>query len=417
MASCTARKNKDGNIISYQIKVFRGRDDITGKQLTPYTTTYIPPKGRSSKGVERDLQIAMADFEAACRRGEVMTKAEKAARAAAEAKKRREELEDAENKFSFSKYLETFLAEKALSFSPVTLHNYKAELGAAAEFFGETKLEDIDFLSVKGYFNELQTNRKNKYTGKPLKTQSVVQHYTVLHAFFESAVENEIIAENPMQRMKRPKPRKDEEPSRALSYNESELKYIIECLGQEPLMWRALVMFAIDSGCRAGEVMGLRWSEIDFETGRVNICRTVQYTAEEGVFIGTPKNRKNREIFLNSPILQVLAEWKRKQEELIAQEKLQTNGYCFTREDGIIMRPNYFSVYLRKFGRKYNLEGIHPHSLRHTMATVSIANGADIVSVSKKLGHANASITLNVYSHANEEAQRRANEAFAKAIY
>lgn len=60
---------------------------------------------------------------------------------------------------------------------------------------------------------------------------------------------------------------------------------------------------------------------------------------------------------------------------------------------------------------------IHPHALRHTMAALSIANGADVVSVSEKLGHAEPSITLNVYSHANEEAQRRANEVLAEALY
>lgn len=82
-----------------------------------------------------------------------------------------------------------------------------------------------------------------------------------------------------------------------------------------------------------------------------------------------------------------------------------------------MMNPQAPTSYLARFGKKYNLPGIHPHALRHTMATLSIANGADIVSISEKLGHSEPSITLNVYSHANEEAQRRANEALAQAIY
>ena len=82
-----------------------------------------------------------------------------------------------------------------------------------------------------------------------------------------------------------------------------------------------------------------------------------------------------------------------------------------------MMNPQAPTSYLSRFGKKYNLPGIHPHALRHTMATLSIANGADIVSISEKLGHAEPSITLNVYSHANEEAQRRANEVLAGAIY
>ncbi len=72
---------------------------------------------------------------------------------------------------------------------------------------------------------------------------------------------------------------------------------------------------------------------------------------------------------------------------------------------------------MRRFGEKYGIEDIHPHKLRHTMATLSIANGADIKSISDKLGHSTVAITLSVYTHANEEAQRKANKALADAIY
>ena len=81
------------------------------------------------------------------------------------------------------------------------------------------------------------------------------------------------------------------------------------------------------------------------------------------------------------------------------------------------MNPNTITEYIRNFGKRYNIRGLKPHALRHTMATLSIANGADVVSVSKKLGHCNPSVTLNIYSHANEEAQRRATEILAEALY
>lgn len=417
MASYTARKNKAGDVISYQIKVSRGRDKLTGKQLTPFTMTYTPPEGWSKRAIERDLQKVMGEFEAACNRGEILTKEQEKAKAAAELEQEKLRQAEERRKPTFTQYIEIFLREKSASLSPVTLHNYRTELEKAAAVFGNTKMVDIDFLTVKGYFTELQANGKHQYTGKPLKFQSIIQHYTVLHSFFENAVENEVLEYSPMQKMKRPKPRKDEEIKQTISYSESEVKYIIECLSKESLKWKALVMFAIDSGCRAGEIVGLKWSEVDFKTGKVNICRNVQYTAEKGVYISTPKSRKSREIYLNRPALAILAEWKKEQTLFFFKMGIAQSGYCFTRDNGEIMKPGSFSSYLRGFGKRYNLPGIHPHALRHTMATVSIANGADIVSVSKKLGHANTAITLNVYSHANEEAQRRANEALADAIY
>ena len=416
MASYTARKNKAGEIVSYQIKVSRGRDKLTGKQLTPFTTTYTPPDGWSKKRVERDLIRFMGEFEAACKHGEILTREERKAQAIDRVEQAKREQAEQERKPTFTRYIEMYLKEKA-EFAPGTLENYRTALQRAAAVFGDMKMADITNLTVKQYINDLQANGKNQFNGKPLAHKTILKHYIVLHALFENAVENEVIEVSPMQKMKRPKPRKDETPKEAIAYSESEIAYIIECLNNEPLKWKALIMFAIDSGCRRGEIVGLRWEEIDFQTGKVNICRNAQYTAGKGTYISTTKNRKNRVIYLNRPVLTVLAEWKRQQALLHFGQGIPLNGFCFTQDNGKMMNPQAPTSYLTRFGKKYNLPGIHPHALRHTMATLSIANGADIVSISEKLGHSEPSITLNVYSHANEEAQRRANEVLAEAIY
>jgi len=217
--------------------------------------------------------------------------------------------------------------------------------------------------------------------------------------------------------MKKPKPRKDEVKKDPICYDRDQVLYIMDCLNNEPLKWRALVLFLIDSGCRRGEVAGLKWEEIDFKTGKVNICRNAQYTKEKGVYIGTPKSNKSREIIINAPVLQVLKEWKRQQTLTYFGQGKSTDGYCFTQNEGELMNPNTITEYIRNFGKRYNLPGMHPHTLRHTMATLSIIQGADVVNISKKLGHCNPSVTLNIYSHANEEGQRRATEMLAEALY
>ena len=417
MASYSPRKDKSGQIISYQIKVTRGRDSITGKQLTPFTMTFTPPTGWSKKAIDRELQRVMGEFEAACKRGEVLTKEQEKALALQEIEERKRMQAEEERKPTFNRYVEIFMNEKAATFAPGTLENYRNVLRKASAVFGTMKMEDIDFLKVKQYIIDLQNNGTNDFNGKPLAHKTIIKHYIVLHALFENAVENEILQFSPMQNMKRPKPRKDEITKEAIVYTESEIQNIIECLNQEPLKWKALIMFAIDSGCRRGEIIGLKWEEIDFKTGKVNICRNAQYTSGKGTYISTPKNGKNRIIYLNPPALKVLAEWKRKQAFLHFAQGLPNNGFCFTQDNGEMMNPQAPTSYLTRFGKKYNLPGIHPHALRHTMATISIVNGADIVSISKKLGHSNTSITLDVYSHANEEAQQRANDVLAEAIY
>ena len=416
MASYRPRKNKFGQIISYEIRVSRGYDPVTRKALKPYTMTWPHPDGWSKNRIERELNKVAAEFETACKRGEVLTKEEQKALAVEQIEQAKREQAEQERKPTFKQYIEVYLKEKA-AFAPGTLENYRAALQCAATVFGEMKMEDITNLTVKQYINDLQANGKNQFNGKPLAHKTILKHYIVLHALFENAVENEVIEVSPMQKMKRPKPRKDETPKEPVVYTESEVQYIYKCLDNEPLKWKALVMFAIDSGCRRGEIIGLKWSEIDFKTGKVNICRNAQYTAGKGTYISTPKNHKNRVIYLNRPVLTVLAEWKRQQALLHFGQGIPLNGFCFTQDNGKMMNPQAPTSYLTRFGKKYNLPGIHPHALRHTMATLSIANGADIVSISEKLGHSEPSITLNVYSHANEEAQRRANEVLAEAIY
>lgn len=414
MASYTARKNKAGEVVSYQIKVSRGRDTLTGKQLTPYTTTYTPPEGWSKKAVERDLIRFMGEFEAACNRGEILTKEEQKAAAAQMVEERKRQQEEQRQKPTFSEYVEIFLQEKAATLSATSVQSYRQSLKAPVAVFGNRKIEDISFLDVKQYITDLQTGKGRK---KPLKHGTVVTYYTTLHTLFESAVENEVIKENPMQRMKKPKARKDEIKKEALSYDVEQIAYIQRCLENEPEKWKAIISLLIDTGCRRGELAGLKWEEIDLKTGFVNICRNVQYTKKKGVFITTPKSHQNRVIVLTPQALKILKEWKRQQTREYFGRGVSVNGFCFTQDDGSLLNPNTITWYVRDFGKRYDLPGLHPHTFRHSHASIAIRNGIDPVTVSKKLGHCNPSVTLNIYSHANEEAQRKEAEKMAAILY
>ena len=220
-----------------------------------------------------------------------------------------------------------------------------------------------------------------------------------------------------MQRMKKPKPKKGELSNEAKALTEEQTRMLIERLEQESPMWRALVRFFLDSGCRRGEAVAMRWENIDLASGRIEIKGNAQYAAGTGNYITTPKSGKGRIVYINPQVLKVLREWKHEQAKHFLSIGIPQSGYIFTQEDGSMLNPNTVTRYLTTFGEKYGFPGLHPHTLRHTMATLSIANGADIVSISKKLGHATPSITLNVYSHANQEAQLRANKILEQALY
>ncbi len=317
----------------------------------------------------------------------------------------------------FIEYIENYFKERSYSLAPVTVLNYRRELEKAALLFGSKDMSQISLNDMKEYFMNLQITAKNRYNRQFLKHGTILQHYFVLHAFFENAKENGIISSNPMERLKPPKPKKIEVISEPVYYDKEKIKYILECLEKEPPMWKALMYFTIDSGCRCGEVMALKWEEVDFVNGYVIICRNAQYMPKKGVYISTPKSGKSRKIYINHNILEILFKWKSIQADQFKKKNIEYRGYCFTKKDGNIMMPGCFNSYLQRFGKKYGLNGIHPHALRHSMATISITNGADIVSVSKKLGHSKVSITLNIYSHVTDDAQKRANEILGKMIY
>lgn len=416
MPSVTERTLKDGSRV-YEIRVARGRDHVTGKQLTPYTTRYKPPEGWSAKKAMKQAQVEAAAFEARCKAGEVMTKAERKTYEQEQIRIAEQAKREEASKLTFSSYVELFLKESTISRSDGTLLNYRNVFRRATSFFGEYKMEEITPVIVRAYITELQANGVSERNGAPLSYNTVAKHYNVLHTFFEAAVTDEIIEFSPMQRMKKPKPKKDDikMESKALTLDQS--KRLIECLKNEPLMWRALVMLLLDSGCRRGEAVALRWDDVDLKTGYTQVKGNAQYTVEKGKYITTPKSGKGRMVILNQPVIAILKEWKREQTKWLLSMGLPHTGFIFTQDDGEMLNPNAPTKYLSKFGKKYNFPGLHPHTLRHTMATVSIANGADVVSISKKLGHAAPSITLNIYSHANQEAQLRANKSLEMALY
>ena len=410
--SKTLRIRKNGTRV-YEIRVSRGRDPVTRKQLTPYSMTWTIPENYSDKKAEREASKIEGEFIAKCKAGEVLTKQEEMQRRRDEADRMEKEKLEQASKPTYSEYLQLYMRRFEAGHAPGTVVSYRQALERADKVFGKYKLEDITKGMVRQYITDLQDNSGMKYN-------TYNRHYTILRLMFESAVDDGTLSESPMRDLKRPRKSKDEklqEGTMDKAYDETEVAHILECISHEPLRWRALITFMLDTGCRRGEVAGLKWNNVDLSTGEVTICNNLQYTKEKGVYETSPKSGKSRTIFLTKPALALMKEWKREQTVIRFRNAIPISGYCFEGKDGQGMNPACISAYFTKLGKTYNIPHFHPHALRHTMATIIIANGADIVSVSKKLGHSNTSITLNVYSHANEEAQRRANEILENAIY
>ena len=151
--------------------------------------------------------------------------------------------------------------------------------------------------------------------------------------------------------------------------------------------------------------------DIDFKVGTVTIRRNLQYTTSAGVYETSPKNGKVRVVDVGSDVLALL-------HQLLAEQAAAClSKYVFT-QDGTAepMFPQSPTKYFKKFGERYDVKDFHPHKLRHSSASIAITSGADVVSVSERLGHSDTAVTLRMYAHANEESIRRAGQTVRDAL-
>ena len=156
---------------------------------------------------------------------------------------------------------------------------------------------------------------------------------------------------------------------------------------------------------------GLEWSDVDFDNCIIDINKSSLYIKEKGIYNDETKNfSSNRVIEISSFVMQLLADHKREQaiERFRLGDQWIESGKLFTQWNGKPIHPDTITSWFKDFIKKNNLPDITVHSLRHTNATLMIANGVDLRTVSKRLGHAQMSTTSDIYIHAIKTADERA---------
>lgn len=392
MPSTRKLTTKAGRVF-YEISVSRGRG------LSRLTTRWYPPDGWSQRAIARELTKVAAEFEQKCDAGEVTSRAEQ------KAIEENARLEAAKI-LTLKQYSESvFMPTLSVRCSENTRCSYQGNLDNwIYPAIGEIKMPEITSANLSALLLSMQSAGKSHAT--------TVKCYTILHGIFKMAFMTDVIGRNPMDKVERPKPRKDERKStEAEAYTVDELRRILSYLEQEPLKWRALVHLLIDTGIRRGECCGLQWKDVDFKGNRITIRGNLCYTPSKGVYLDTPKNGKERTIDVDPVVITLLRQLRSNQ----ASKAL--SSFVFTQENSPEpMHPQTPTRYLKQFSNRYGIPGLHPHKLRHTFASVAITCGADVASVSEKLGHSDKAVTLRMYTHADEESIKRASEIFRKAV-
>ena len=392
MPSIREKQTKDGRRF-YEIQVSRGRS------RSRLTSRWYPPEGWSQKAIDRELAKVAAEFERRCDNGEAISRAE-------QKEKDLLQKQEAAKIQTLRQYGErVFMPAKTVTISENSRSSFQGNLDRwIYPALGEMKMPDITAANISALLLDMQAQGKAHAT--------CIKVYTVLKSLFKMAYLSDIIQKNPMDKVERPKQRKDEVRGiEAEAYTIEEVKHILSCLEKEPLKWQALIRLLVDTGIRRGECCGLQWKDVDFKGNTITVAGNLCYTPQKGVYLDTPKNGKTRIIDVDADVIALLQQLRQQQ----ASHAL--SAFIFTQDNSPEpMHPQSPTRYLKKFAARYGIDDLHPHKLRHSFASIAITNGADIASVSEKLGHSDKAVTLRMYTHADAESMKRASQIFRDAL-
>ena len=391
MANIQERRDKSGKLISYSIRVHRGRG-TDGKQLKPWTATFEVAPTWTEKSARKKAEAFAATFEKECKEGTAT-----------------------DTRLKFEEYCEYCISLKEqCGLKHKTVESYKGLTARIYPAIGHIKLKDLRVDHLNSFYSSLATDGQNKRGGK-LSPKTIIEHHRLISSVLNQAYKEGLLPGNVAGRATLPKAeRKDVQ-----YFQMDEITAIRAALETESLKWKTLVHLLLITGARRGEILGLKWSCVDFKANRIHICNNVLYSPDRGIYEDTPKTKESvRYVTLPVETMALLSKYRAWQagERLRLGEYYQNQDYVFSQDNGNAMHPDSVTNWLAKFSKRHGLPHIHPHAFRHTMASLLYFNGVDSVSISKRLGHAQVSTTANIYAHVMEAADQRNADILANVF-
>lgn len=388
-----ASVEKRGN--TYRLCASAGYDS-TGKQIRHYMT-WKPTPGMTEKQIAKELARQKVLFDERVNAG-----------IAHDANIRFKDFAD--------KWMAEY-AEKQLKIK--TVNGYQKLLIRINQGIGHIKLKDLRTGHLNSFYANLEEDGMNLHTGGKLSANSVRAYHRVISSILTKAVKWGYITFNPAVNAELPK----QETKEAPHLQEAEARRLLELLHGEPIKYRAMITFDLLSGLRRGELLGLRWCDVDFANQTITIVQTSSYVSGKGVYTDTPKNKTSaRPLKLSQTAFSLLQEyrnWQDTQRNICGDCWRDEDGRVFTGDDGAPIHPDALTKWFSKFIKLNNFPKVSIHSLRHTYASLMIADGTPLVVVSRRLGHAQVSTTANIYSHVIASADEKAaqiSEKFADVV-
>ncbi|MGS2645042.1 tyrosine-type recombinase/integrase [Streptosporangium sp. G12] len=402
-----------------------GTPDKPNKKSAPKLRDGVMKRGNTWSYVIRVKDPETGESKPKWVGGFATEEAAKAARDEAHVNARRGEYVD-RNEITVSAYLDDWIEDHAMEIKPGTLEDYRITIRLYIKpHIGKTKLQAVRPATITKLYRDLLA--RGGRGGKPLAVSTVVHTHAILRRAFRDAVEvHEYLSSSPVDKAKRP--RGDwREPG--LIWTPAQLRTFL-ALAQSHRLY-AFFHLAAYTGARRGELLNLRWPDIDLERKQITIKGSTGIV--EGIRIeGTTKSGRTRVVTIDEGTVTVLREHQKVQEVEKARVgdswKGSDDGHVFTTAWGGSIYPTTVTALPGKLIGMYNepenkdqtpaepLPYVRLHDLRHIHATTLLLAGVPVHVVAARLGHADPAITLRVYAHVIRSAETAAADVFAKAL-
>lgn len=287
---------------------------------------------------------------------------------------------------------------------------------------GGIKLTDLKGMQIQQFYNDLLKNGSLRKKGG-LSPKTVRNIHVPFHLAMERAVNNDIIAKNPLNGVTLPK--QNAKPVEVLTQEDQ--KKLVDNCGEHP--WEIAILLTLYTGMRLGEVTGLTWDVVNFEKNCITINKQVGRIqnfapdAEQKTQLclrnETKTSSSNRTISVDPRIMAKVKEHQAIQEQHIKKWGAVYNNLnmVFCREDGNLIDPKTFRTFFINTLKKAGVEEKKFHALRHTFATRALDSNISPKTVSDIMGHSSIKMTLDTYSHVSQELQHEAMQKIVDNFY
>ena len=356
----------------YEARYTAGFDPGTGKQIQRSITD------KSKKVVAQKLKAALAAIDAGTYK--------------------------APCKMTVAQWLDIWVAEYLNSVKPLTKHNYNKQVQKHLKpALGAARLETLDTHTIQRFYNSL--------IASGLSPKTVKNIHGILHCALQQAIACDYIYRNPADACKLPKVTKPE----IKPLEPEEIARLLKEAEQDD--YCNLFIVAMFTGMRQGELLGLAWECIDFQTGIITVKQQLQ-CKDGNYFLETPKSGKNRTILPAPIVMDALRnQLERQQKEQEQAGKMWDNQFnlVFTDALGKYLVRRTVVKHFKKISQRAGIsDDARFHDLRHSFAVSSLYAGDDIKTVQANLGHATAQFTLDVYGHVTQKMRQESANRMQK---